>query len=136
MRQKRIILPLALLLLLSALLFLLPKQRQRQGFVQTMESSEDAVFVVPKQKPVRNVPKNVELNQTSTSLPRTSRWETLAQALNQGQPVTIRNPNGNSETYWMRPRLAVSEDFQITIGNARGKKLPAAPKVYEGYYFP
>jgi len=40
MRQKRIILPLALLLLLSALLFLLPKQRQRQGFVQTMESSD------------------------------------------------------------------------------------------------
>ena len=93
------------------------------------------MFAIPAQNPVRDVPKGVGLNQATTAVPQTSRWETLAQALNKGQPVTIRNRNGNSETYWMRPRLAVSENFQLTIGNARGNKLPAKPKVYEGYRF-
>jgi hypothetical protein len=136
MQPKRIILPLALLLLLSALLFLPTEQRPGLDFVQTMEPSEDAVFVTPKQNPIRNDKKNVVLNQTPTSLPRTSSWESLAQALNKGQPITILNPNGNSETYWMRPRLAVSEDFQVTIGKARDNKLHVKPMVYEGYHFP
>ncbi|MBT5691351.1 MAG: cadherin-like domain-containing protein [Opitutae bacterium] len=136
MQPKRIILPLALLLLLSALLFLPTEQRLGLDFVQTMEPSEDAVFVTPEQNPARDDKKNVVLNQTSTFLPRKSSWESLAQALNKGQPITILNPNGNSETYWMRPRLAVSEDFQVTIGKARDNKLHVKPMVYEGYHFP
>ena len=131
MRSARTLVPLTLLFLLGVLLFL-PSTKQRLGTNLVNDSGLQPTETLQKiDNPSRDTSSNSHPNKQSSSR-QSPRWAKLTKALELGNPVVLRTPTGGDRTFWMRPRKAVGDDFQITLGTERDSVLSNIPLIYEG----